>query len=740
MRLCDIQASISTIKGVGEATAKLFANLGVFSIADLLTFFPRSWENRTKIVSLSQFNQHKKIHTLAQVLDHQWFGYGRMKTLKIIITDTTATAELICFNRSFLENALPVGCLLSVTGSFVIKYGSLQSTAFDTKLVSQTGVLDPLLYVQNGQNYVIPGSGIFPLYPLTQGLSQAVVRKVVDRTLKEYAHGIIDELPSEVIERHQLLSKRQALLFIHQPKTEEDLEAARKTLIFEELFHFQLALAKRYFRHKGILPQESTLEKSLQTSLSHNQEMEISSFKKDAFESTLSPSQKLLFANLPFELTADQMTVIIEINEDINKSKVFEKTNNHVSYSMSRLLQGDVGSGKTLVAYFAALKVVDEGGQCAILAPTELLARQHAENAAKMLSCTGVNLAFLTGNVKTAGRIQLLKALKTGMIHIIIGTHALFSAAVLYKNLRLAIIDEQHRFGVVQRNALLEKGKISIEKKITFPHLLMMSATPIPQSLALTVFGDMDVSIIKTMPQGRLPIKTHLTQMGNEENVYARINAEIQAGHQAYFVYPIIEGGDSEDTQEASVDTVKSAQATFEHLQKNIFPHYRLALMHSKIDEKQQHDIMYDFNMNKIQIIVATSVVEVGVDVPNATCMVIEHAERFGLAALHQLRGRVGRSNLQSHCFLIYRKRLSESGKARLKVLYESTDGFYIAEQDLILRGPGEVLGLQQSGYLSMNIADPLRDHDIMLLARKEAFSVLQNKEIMQTKGSSTIM
>ncbi|MGL4981954.1 MAG: ATP-dependent DNA helicase RecG [Treponemataceae bacterium] len=723
MRLCDIQAPVSSIKGVGDATARLFANLGIFSVCDLLSFFPRTWENRTKIIPLSQYADHKKVHTLAQVIDHQWFGYGRMKTLKIIITDTTENAQLICFNRPFLEKSLPVGSLLSVTGSFTLKYGNIQSTAFDTQLVSQTGTLDPLLYVQNSQNHYIPGSGIFPIYPSTAGLSQAVIRKTIARTLKEYAKGIEDELPKTVIEKYGLLHKDAALQFIHQPKTENDLIEARKTLIFEELFHFQLALAKRYIMHKGTLPDNNTLEQNIHAGVKENLATDNNNFfSQDDFCAHLSKSQRLLFSSLPFELTHDQMITIVEINQDIDKSQLFDGNNSSFCYAMSRLLQGDVGSGKTLVAYFACLKVVDDGGQCAILAPTELLARQHAENAAKMLKDTFVNLAFLTGNVKTAGRVPLLRALKDGQINIIIGTHALFSSSLVYKNLRLAIIDEQHRFGVVQRNALLEKGKIVKKGKTQLPHLLMMSATPIPQSLALTVFGDMDVSIIKTMPQGRLAIKTHLTQMGNEENVYERVASEIKAEHQAYFVYPLIEGGDEQDV----TDTLKSAQAMFEHLQKNIFPQCRLGLIHSKIDDKEQSQIMSDFNANKIQILVATSVVEVGVDVPNATCMVIEHAERFGLAALHQLRGRVGRSHLQSHCFLIYNQKLTESGKSRLKVLYESTDGFYIAEQDLILRGPGEVLGKQQSGYLTMNIADPVRDHDIMMLARKEAFCVLQ--------------
>ena len=351
------------------------------------------------------------------------------------------------------------------------------------------------------------------------------------------------------------------------------------------------------------------------------------------------------------------------------------------------------------------------------MAPTEILARQHAETTQKMLGSLGIRTAFLTGNVKTSGRTQLLKALKAGEIDILIGTHALFSAQVVYKDLQLAVIDEQHRFGVLQRQAIIAKGRVSEENGMTSePHLLMMSATPIPQTLALTMFGDLDVSIIKTLPKGRKPIQTYLVKEGNESNAYEAVRKELAKGHQAYFVYPAIQ----------SDGDFKSAEQNFEQLKK-IFAEYSCALVHSKIDEDEQAKALSDFHDGKIQILVATTVIEVGVDVPNATCMVIEQADHFGMAQLHQLRGRVGRGSDQSYCFLIYNKNLSDTGIERMKALRQSTDGFYIAEQDLKTRGPGELQGTAQAGELAFSIADISKDKELLLQARTDAFSAFSN-------------
>jgi ATP-dependent DNA helicase RecG len=419
--------------------------------------------------------------------------------------------------------------------------------------------------------------------------------------------------------------------------------------------------------------------------------------------------QQNLVERLPFSLTPGQMTAIAEINLDMGGP-----------FPMARLLQGDVGSGKTLVSFFAALRAIEKGGQAALMAPTELLARQHAESAARLLEPLGLNVAFLTGNLKAAGRAQLLKALLAGEIDIIAGTHALFSGGVAYKNLRLVVVDEQHRFGVVQRQAIMAKG--------SSPDLLMMSATPIPRSLALTVFGDLDVSVIKDMPPGRKPVKTHLAKESNEGKVYDFVRRELASGHQAYFVYPLIEGGDLPDTPPERLrlsSELKDAVSMAERLSGEVFPGFPLALLHSRVDDEDKRRAMDAFRRGEIKILAATSVVEVGVDVPNATCMVVEHAERFGLSALHQLRGRVGRGEDQSYCFLVYSDDLSDDGKKRLMVMLDNSDGFVIAEEDLKLRGPGQIAGTVQSGDLKLGIADTVRDAEELKQARSEAFAIL---------------
>jgi ATP-dependent DNA helicase RecG len=401
---------------------------------------------------------------------------------------------------------------------------------------------------------------------------------------------------------------------------------------------------------------------------------------------------------LPFSLTAGQKSAIADINNDIDGGG-----------SMARLLQGDVGSGKTLVSFLAALYVAEQGGQTAIMAPTELLARQHAENAARLLEPLGVRPAFLTGNLRASGRSALLKNLEGGEIDMVIGTHALFSRDVAYNDLKLVVVDEQHRFGVLQRQTIMAKG----DK----PHLLMMSATPIPRTLTLTVFGDMETSVIKDLPLGRKIVKTHLAKQSNELKVYDFIRNELALGRQAYFVYPLIEADAN--------NNLKNAEYMAEHL-AGIFPEYSCALIHSKLDEDDKRRTMERFRDGETKILVATSVVEVGVDVPNATCMVIEHAERFGLSALHQLRGRVGRGAEQSYCFLVYSDELTEDGKVRLKVMFENTDGFVIAEEDLKLRGPGQIIGTEQSGYFALGIADIVRDSAKLDKARIDAFSILE--------------
>ena len=749
---------------------KQLANLNVWTIGDLLGYYPRSYKDRTKKVSLSQFETAREVHTIALVTGHEWFGYGRMKTLKILIKDSTARAELICFNRPFLEKSFPVGAVIAVTGSFFVKYNALQSSAFEAELIAESGALEEY------ENTAIPGSGILPVYKLTSGLTQKKISKAIAAALSQCGAAIDNDLPGDIIARRDLMQKRDAIRTIHQPKDFGQLESARRTLIYQELFDMQKAVLKRAVEHKGALPaadlsqaqdcgatsldapQKERVKALSEASLDCQRSQEcseiISSSKiseatyrsyNDAPKNAFSPRQAALLERLPFALTKDQMAVITQINADIDRgyderAKLLKAqdcgaaVSNKAPWTMQRLLQGDVGAGKTLVALFACLRVVDWGGQCAIMAPTEILAKQHAETSARLLEAVGVRVAYLSGSISAAQRSPLLKALKSGDINILIGTHALFSKTTVYKDLQLVIVDEQHRFGVMQRQAIVEKGRAVAagESVYVSPHLLMMSATPIPQSLALTVYGDLDVSVIKSLPAGRKPITTYLVAQGHESNAYGAVAKELKKGRQAYFVYPAIgaeeesEGGASFGLEENSGDNgIKSATDAFENLSKNVFPGYKCALLHSKIPEEEQSKILEDFRQNKIQILAATTVVEVGVDVPNATCMVIEQADRFGLAQLHQLRGRVGRGSEQSYCFLIYSKNISQNGIERMKILRQSTDGFYIAEEDLKLRGPGQINGTAQSGALELGLADLSRDRDLLMLARLDARDLL---------------
>ena len=715
MKVSDIKTPVSSISGIGPQLTKTLAKVNVFTVGDLLQYFPRDYEDRTRKVCFRDFaSNYGKVHTVAQVLAHEWFGYGRMKTLKIIVTDGSASAELICFNRAFLEKSLLPGTIITVTGKFEIKYGKLQSTAFE---VIKHDAVPGAPETTDLASIPPKESGVIPVYPLTEGLTQKALIKAISQALQQYALGIEDEIPSELIKKQGLMSKKDAIRLIHRPADISQAAAARKTLAYEELFQFQSVIAKRIFNRKGHSVSEPS-HTSPDTDIS-------------TFTDSLSPLQLDFFNSLPFPLTDDQRKVIFEMDQEIDRSyRERERVLNQLdrgmpppttpTFTMARLLQGDVGSGKTLVSLFICLRIISWKGQCAFMAPTEILARQHAETTARLLAPLGVRTAFLTGNLRAKGRNQLLRALKEGEIDIVVGTHALFSANVEYKDMELAVIDEQHRFGVLQRQAIIEKGRQTVSAAgssaggFTFePNLLMMSATPIPQSLALTVFGDLDISSIHSMPAGRKPVTTYLVKEGNEINAYEAVRKELARGHQAYFVYPAID----------SDENIKSAERAFAHLRDHIYPQYKCALLHSKVEEEEQVDILHAFRDGSIQVLAATTVIEVGVDVPNATCMVIEQADRFGMAQLHQLRGRVGRGAAQSYCFLIYSKDITETGIERMKALRQSTDGFYIAEQDLKTRGPGELNGTVQAGELGFRIADLSRDMELMQQAKLDALS-----------------
>lgn len=672
MLLSEINIPILRLAGAGEKTAALLEKKGLVTVGQLLQYWPRGWEDRQHENVLSDFSQHGKIAVYLTVDGFDYFGTARMQTLKILASDKNGQqCELVCFNRYFLKNAFPVGSKVFVYGHFEVKYARLQSSNFE---------------IEHAEKAV---RKILPVYRLTEGITQAKIRALMRQALKNYAKGLTHALPPEIADAHNIPDMPLILQYMHSPSDLSETVIATHAIIFEEFFLYQYALCMRSLQRRGRLPGLDKGGPCIKAGLVTK------SIERD-FADSLSPLQKLLLGRLPFRLTDDQKKVVLTCNADLQAGN-----------TLSVLLQGDVGSGKTVVAFFCALSVIETGGQVAFLAPTELLAKQHAENAGKLLEPLGIRLAFLTGNIKAKGRNLVLKALREGELDLVVGTHALFSKDVRYKNLRLAVIDEQHRFGVMQRQAIIQKG-IESDAGKKEPHIIMMSATPIPRSLTLSMFGDMDICTIHTKPIGRKPIITYVANKTHDSNVYNFVAEQIATGKQAYVVAPMIE----EETD------MRSVTELYRNLQTK-FPKLKLGLLHSKMDTQEQQDTMLAFKAGTVQMLVATSIVEVGVDVPNANCIVIEQAERFGLAALHQLRGRVGRGSDQAYCFLIYGKgrsaELTETAFQRLKVLRDSTDGFEIAGKDLQLRGPGDILGVSQSGYnMGFTLADPARDYRIL--------------------------
>jgi len=655
--ISELTDSPSTLPGFGARRAQRVRRLGVETVGDLLTLVPRRYEDRSRVISLAEAAQYGEGLVHATVVDHAYFPRGRQRTLKILIRDEGSVASLVCFGRNFLAKSFPPGTDLAVYGQFSLRYGEIQTASFEAERLV------------DGQT-VHPAPGLVPVYPLTDGISQVQLRDAVNAALERWGDAIEDEVPAAIRSAEGLASMAEAIGWLHRPPSTEHAERAIQRLVWGELFVFQLRLAQDAQRRRRQRRRP----------------------RPAAGRTLAAPVRE----RLPFSLTADQERVLAEILGDMERP-----------WPMSRLLQGDVGSGKTLVALLTALFAIERGQQVALMVPTELLARQHARNIGVLLADVDVHPALALGSMPTASRRELAAALGDGAVDLVIGTHALFSESFAWANLGLVIIDEQHRFGVGQRERLQERGQA--------PDVLMMSATPIPRSLALTAFGDSEVSTIRELPPGRKPVRTHLTRMGNEERVYTFVQRELEAGHQAYLVYPAIESGGARG--------YRSAEEMHRELQSRLAP-YRIGLAHSRMDDTERAATMEAFSRGELQALVATSVVEVGVDVPNATCMVIEHAEVFGLAALHQLRGRVGRGNAQAYCLLVYQEPLSDDGRERLRVMYESTDGFHIAEEDLRIRGPGELQGSRQSGFLEFRFAD-IRHHMRQMVAARERIAEL---------------
>ncbi len=662
MYLRELRQPVSELKGVGKSIFASYTALGIKSWYDLLLHLPRAYEDRRIRNPLRAGYNGIPVNTVIDIISHAYIGRGRNRTLKVVIADESGTAALVCFGRNFLQDMLQIGRKFYLYGNFSVKYGELQSSSFE---------VEPFVPEQKPKSF----GTILPIYPLAGRLTQNILKRDIAGLLNTSAKHIQDELPEPLRQSLSLMTKYEALRNIHFPTSLENQKLARKTLAYEELLFLQLIVRRRALRRQASIPQKSRASHSGTEHLT-----------------------KKLIDILPFTLTTDQVKVLGEIKSDLMSNR-----------PMARLVQGDVGSGKTLTAFISSLGVIEQGGQAAFMAPTELLARQHAENAARFLEPLGIRLAYLTGSVPQSRRKNILKALVEGDIDLIIGTHALFSRDVIFKNLRYVIVDEQHRFGVLQRIAMLNKGDM--------PDLLLMTATPIPRTLALTVFGDLDVSSIRTMPPGRLPVKTYLASEKSRERVYSAVRVEFERKHQAYFVYPRINDTGKSD--------LRDAETMYEYLTKTVYPGIPAGLIHSRIPEDEKLGIMDRFRKGELTYLVATSVVEVGVDVANAACMIIEHAERFGLSALHQMRGRVGRGAVQSYAFLVYSEELSPEGRERLMVMKESNDGFVIAEKDLSIRGPGEIAGTRQSGFLRLIAADLVLDHELLTQARETADAIL---------------
>ena len=668
------EVDVVYVKGVGPKVANLLNKLGIFTAKDLMFYFPKrhiDYSSRTLIRNLKEGQDCTVIGEIKSIS-----AYNTAKGLGIVslsVTDGTGLVKLNFFYAKASKYLMERYKSQFIRGSNIIISGKAKIDKF-----SGIFTIDrPEYQVLSGdfeEKSSLNIGRIVPVYQLVEGLNIKFLRRAIFNALEKYLDAIPEVIPDAIKERNNLLDRKTALKQIHFPENEELLERARFTIVFEEFFLLQLKLAT-------IREENAKNIKTIPLKI-----------KKNGLV-------KKFLDSLPFELTGAQDKALKEILKDIASDM-----------PMQRLLQGDVGSGKTVVACAMLLSAVENGYQGVLMAPTEILAQQHFNNFVKWLAPLGLSAGLFIGSNRTKLRKQLETDLKNGQINIAIGTHALIQENVQFNNLGAIVIDEQHRFGVKQRSKLLSKGKN--------PQMLTMTATPIPRTLALTTHGDLDFSIIDEMPKNRKPVKTALIKPGQRKQLYKLIKDEVKNGHQAYVVYPLI---DESETLSAKAATIEA-----QRLSEEVFPDLKIGLLHGKLTPAEKDEVMDDFKRGKYNILVSTTVVEVGVDVPNATVMAIENAERFGLSQLHQLRGRVGRSELQSYCVLVPQK-ANQVSLERLKVMEETNNGFIISEKDLQLRGPGQFLGTRQSGMLNFALADLVKDTKILELARKEAFALVES-------------
>ncbi len=670
---------VQYLKGVGPKLAKLLERVGVHTIEDLLYYFPRKhidYHNRVKIKDLVEGQDVTIIGTIRSVGAYNAKS-GKVSILGLVISDETGRVSATWFyakaHRAVLEHyksQFSRGAEVMLSGRVKYdKYKNIQ--AIDKPQIEILSYEDD---EQTSDNQSLNAGRIVPVYPLTEGLNLRFLRRAIHQALDDYLTTLDDPLPEHLKQTYQLIELQDALKQIHFPDVPEDYEAARKRLVFDELFYVQTRLAMVRANYKKTV-------------------------KGLSLETHENGYGEQFIEQLPFQLTNAQKRVIQEIHHDLKSNE-----------PMYRLLQGDVGSGKTVVALLTLLTAVENGYQGALMAPTEILAEQHYRQFQKWLIPMGIQVGLFLGKSPAKQKREMRQGLLNGQIKIAVGTHALIQHDVEFNNLGVVVVDEQHRFGVRQRTLLKEKGD--------HPEMLTMTATPIPRTLAMTVHGDLDVSLLDELPPGRSPILTSVLRASQRKKAFQLIRLEVEKGHQAYVVFPLIEESESLSAKAATTES--------KFLQTEIFPDYKVGLLHGKMPSEEKEAVMSAFVQGHIHILVSTTVVEVGVDVPNATVMVIENADRFGLSQLHQLRGRVGRDKYQSHCILISESK-GEDTMRRLRILTESEDGFELAEKDLEIRGPGEFLGTRQSGLPDFILADLIRDKRILEMAREAAFSIVED-------------
>ena len=684
----DPSSEVKFLKGVGPQRALLLAERGIHTVEDLLGYFPFRYEDRIHFAQIRDV-QPGGIYTLqATVTDGAAVAYGRPTSnfrrrrsdaiYYLLVRDASGSLPCKFFHGGYLTGRFKSGQRVVLHGRAELdrcRPGRIEMVNPEYEILGS----DPVDSTEVGR--------IVPIYEAIGSIGSRTFRRIIYAALSNLSGALPDFLPRELLERYHYPSREDAIRFVHFPPPTESLDAlntfrspAHQRLIFEEFFFYQLSVALRRRRAQ----QQPGI----------------------AFRVREPQIREALKHVLPFKPTGAQKRALGEIVADLERP-----------VPMNRLLQGDVGSGKTIVALEAATIVIENGYQAALMAPTEILAVQHFLSAHRIFARAGYQVELLVSGMKNAKKRSALERIQSGEAQLVIGTHALIEDPIEFARLGLVIVDEQHRFGVLQRKRLIEKG--------TAPDVLVMTATPIPRTLSLTLFGDLDISVIDEMPPGRTPVETRLASIDRLAGVWEFVRQEIERGRQAYVVYPVIE--QSKTTESAR--SLKAAIVEFERLRSRVFPKFHVGLLHGRLPSDEKEKVMEEFRRGELEVLVATTVIEVGVDVPNATIMVIEHADRFGLAQLHQLRGRIGRGGGKGTCVLVAPKTVSEDARVRLETMVATANGFEIAETDLKLRGPGEFFGTRQHGDLGFHVANPIRDSELLNLARVEAFALVENPE-----------